>query len=295
MDQKISTESGLIRIPSVYSLHRSHTGRIASGSSGIEKAGAEGRKKVQQMQNVPKKIRNIFVAPAGRRLIGADWAAVEWVLTMHFCAELDNPPGFHEDILARFRQGLFDPHRYLASIAYGKREELVTKEERESVKPFTHGRSYLGAAPTLGRKFGIPDKTSYLVCEAHEPAFRVKTWQQHLYEETRRRHFVETPLGWRRYFWGWKPKITEVLGQKVQSTASDLLKWVLVRMFKDWRDPDWHMWTTTHDSVVLESSGAASQHCKTWVRESFEQPIPWLRNRSFRADVTEGQTWKELG
>jgi DNA polymerase I-like protein with 3'-5' exonuclease and polymerase domains len=290
----IPVTEALIRIPSVYSLHRIATGRIASGAAGVEKEGSTVSDKVQQFHNFPKKIRDIYVARPGYALVGADWAGVEWAITVWDAAQLNVPRGFHAKLLKSFRAGEFDPHTHLASIAYGVPVSEVLPWQRTNAKPFTHGRSYLGAHTTLGREQHIPDKTSKLVCDVHEQAFLFHIWQQWTYEMAKKNKYVETPLGWRRYFWAYQPKITEILGTRIQATAADLLKWVLVEMFKHWPQEDWVMWTTTHDSMVVECPEPDLIECAHWVQERMEQPIPWLGGESFRADVKMGWTWKEV-
>lgn len=327
----------LITVPSIYSLHRADTGRIASGSAGIEKEGSSVKRKLQQMQNFPKKIRDVFVAAPGHSLIGLDYAGIEWAITMHECAHLNQPPSFHEDLLSRFRAGNFDPHIHLAAAAYNVAPKDVDSDQRQSVKQFTHGRTYAGAADTLGRKTIIspPRSLSYaldqgiikggrchacrpsvmprdiplhiknkhngfrssifqMICDVHEEAFRVAYWQKFIKEQTRRTHYVETPLGWKRYFWAYEPKLPEVLAQRIQATAGDLLKWILVGMFKQWPNAAWEMWTTTHDSIVLHIPTPDIDAATAWATTCMEQPIPWLGGRSFRTDSKSGHTWKEV-
>ena len=343
----------LIQVPTTYSLHRADTGRLASGSTGIEKEGASVRRKMQQMQNYPKPIRDIFCAAPGHSLVGLDYAGIEWAITMHECAHLNQPAGFHEDLLSRFRAGDFDPHIHLAAAAYNVPPASVDSDQRQSVKQFTHGRTYAGSPDTLGRKTIISPARSLayaldnnvikggrchacrpsvvphdiprhiknkhngfrsaifqMICDVHEEAFRVGYWQKFLKEQTKRTHYVDTPLGWRRYFWAYEPKLPEVLAQRIQATASDLLKWILVRMFRMDEDgyyvlpfssgqrsrhnPAWQMWTTTHDSIVLHVPTPDVAAATAWATQQMEQSIPWLRGRSFRTDAKSGHTWKEV-
>jgi DNA polymerase I-like protein with 3'-5' exonuclease and polymerase domains len=316
-------------------LHRADSGRIASGSAGIEKEGASTRQKIQQMQNYPKPIRDIFVAAPGYSLFNRDYSGIEWAITMHDCAHLNQPAGFHEDLLSRFRTGDFDPHAHLAAATYNVAPEDVDSDQRQSVKQFTHGRTYAGSPDTLGRKTRITPARSFayaidkqlivagrchpcnsnprdiplhirnkhngfrsaifqMICDVHEEAFRVGYWQKFLKEQTKRRHYVETPLGWRRYFWAYEPKLPEVLATRISATAGDLLKWILVRMFSDWPHPTWEMWTTTHDSVILHVPTQDIPDAAVWSKTAMEQPIPWLGGRSFRTDAKSGHTWKEV-
>mgnify|MGYP003577638465 CR=1 FL=1 len=110
--------------------------------------------------------------------------------------------------------------------------------------------------------------------------------------------YVETPLGWRRYFWGSKPSPTEILGTKVQGTAADLCKYVANDVVKNLPpqarmvSPEWL--TTTHDSLLIQVLKEAAGQYSTWLRAKMEQPIPWLDRRQWRADVKVGPDWRSV-
>jgi DNA polymerase-1 len=225
-------------------------------------------------------------------LVQADLAGIEWALAMWFASKLDND-GFHLDILDRFQAGTFDPHRYLAAYANGVPEDQVTDLMRKEAKPYTHGRTYMGSPRTLARNAGHSDAVGVRVCQAHERAFRVAPWQQATLAGCKKRHYVQTPLGWRRYWWAWDPKPTEVIATLVSGTAADLLKVVLGTIFAE-LPVGWEVMTTLHDSVMIMVPESQQLDGIAWLEGKMEQPIGWLDGRSWRADVRAGKNWKEV-
>lgn len=286
------TETGPYLITS-YTAHRADTGRLASG---IDVSDPEKQsERVQQVQNVPKKLRDVVRAEPGRVFIGADWAGIEWALVMWFAAKIDNPKGYHLRILESFQAGELDPHRFLASIAFGKPVGAVTSRERTLCKPYTHGYNYDGSPWTLAQAAGHPRSVGVAVCKGHDQAYKTRPWKDATVQEATTRKFVQTPLGWRRWFWGLQPKPTEILATLIQATAADLMKWVLVRMPKGADRPlDYRLMTTTHDSVMIDVPEKEAELGKQFLEAQMQQPIEWLEGRTWRCEVKAGQTWRAV-
>lgn len=278
------------RVVTNYALHRAASGRLSSGVDSSEPDKLRGR--VTQIQNVPRGVRDIVVAGKDHVLVQGDWAGIEWAVMMWMASKLDKD-NFHLDILDKFQEGKFDPHTYLASHAFGIPESEVTHEQRKTCKPYTHGRNYLGSERTLARNAGHPESVGFKVCGAHEKAFKVNPIQQHILAGCKKNHYVQTPLGWRRYFWAWDPKPTEVIATVVSATSADLCKVVLGTVFASLPD-GWEAWTSTHDSILMWLPKEQEEVGKKYLKSLMEQSVPWLDGRTWRADVRSGATWKEV-
>lgn len=266
-----------------YSLHRTLSGRLSSGldKSDLEKSAKKVRK--QQVQNIPKELRDIVAAPEGYTFVGGDYSGIEWAIAMWFVSKEFND-GYHIDMLDRFYVSEFDPHTFLADIANCL---------RQVAKVFTHGYTYDGSYRTLARNAGLSDAVGLAVCQAHDKAFRTRKWKDAEVKKAKKEHKIQTPLGWRVYNWAWQPKPQECLAWKVQGTAADLCKWVMRRIF-DGMPQDCRLVTSTHDSFLLQvPEGQAHQHA-TWLKEQMQQPVPWLDGRRWRADIKIGKTWKDV-
>lgn len=286
------------RMPTQYSQHRAKSGRWASGTDSSDD---EKKHKVQQLQNVPERLRDMVEADPGMVMIGGDWSAIEWAIAMLKASQVpeiiyevrDIPTDFHLQLLARQQGGNFDPHTYLASVAFDCSEANVSKRQRKSCKPYTHGRTYLGGARTLARGAGHTVAHAEMVCDKHEVAFKLKYWQQRLINQTKKKHYVETDLGWRRYFWEMTPPPTEVLATEASGNAADMMKWVALEVFRT-VPKEWEVLTATHDSFLLQVPEADGEKAKTWLKEKMEMPIEWLGGRTWKADVGVGGTWRDV-
>lgn len=277
----------IVRISTQYNLHRADSGRL---SSGLDKSDEDKTKdKVQQLHNVPRKIRDMMVAPLGFTLVAADYAAIEWCVMMWYGSRLPSSNGFHLNLLRRFRDKELDPHTFLASYVYGVPEERITRKQRQDAKPFTYG--FWDNAISVGRRVGIRDNIASAIGRAHEKAFRmdeIRTW---MLATTKKQHYAETALGFRRYFWEWNPKPEEVYAHYGQGTAADLLKWMLIRLGESY---PWEILTSTHDSVVTLVPNADVPKSQTLLPKILEQPIPWMDNHSWRVDLKSGPNWKRV-
>lgn len=310
-------------IPTLYSTTRTETGRLASGSGSVD---AEKKGKARQMQNVPKRLRDAVVAPPGYLFVHGDWSGIDWAMMVwHAIHYLDSD--FHKDLLLRYFAGTFDPHSWLThhtfkaysvtcplcgphtltlvepptfcpcrptsrvrytihsaqAIPYEDIAAGKYPKERQTCKIYTHGYNYDGSPKELADNAGHPLAVGKAACAAHDVAFRLRELKTALVELTRSCHYAKTPLGWRRYFWEFSPHVPDVLAHYGQGSTADLLKWLLVQL-------DDHL-TSTHDSVVLlvpqEEALAESERLLLLM----QQPVPWLDNYRFRAEVCIARNW----
>lgn len=278
------------RMPTQYSLHRTSTGRMSSGTADDD---PEKKRKQQQLQNVPRKLRDAIVPDPGYIMVGGDWSGIDWCIAMWLFAKY-KPDGPYMELLERAQRGELDAHRYLASFAFDVVEDQVTSKQRKTCKPYTHGRTFGGSPNGLAAEVGHPQRVGQLVCRAHDRAFQTEEPRNRIYEEAKRKHYVQTPLGWRKYFWDWKPKHQEVIGILVQAIATgDLLKWTYLRLCQQ---PlvGFELLTCTHDSFLGQILIDRGEEARHWLKGQMEQPVPWLDNRTWRADVKTGYSWKEV-
>lgn len=274
------------RVVTTYTQHRSASGRLTSGTDSSEPDKTRGG--VTQLQNVPRSVRDIVVATPGNVLVAGDYAGIEWAIAMWMAGT-----PYHLDMLDRFWREEFDPHTFLASIANSVPESQVTPEMRKEAKPYTHGRTFFGSERALARNAGHPDSVGIKVCAAHEEGFRLRKWQEETILQCKKRHYVQTPLGWRRYFWSWNPKPQELLATLVSATAADLLKTTKQRV-QNGLPLGWELLTSTHDSIMLMVPETHQLDGIAFLEGKMERPIEWLGGRQWRADVRAGDNWKEV-
>lgn len=286
------------RMRTEYHLHRAVSGRLSSGTNPDDD---DKKEKKQQLQNVPEPLRRPVEADPGYTLVGGDWSNVEWAVLQVLAIRVEDwrkekhdiPFDFHEQLLTRFLRGDLDAHRYLASFAYGKAEEEITKEERKNCKSYTHGRNYFGSERALAAAAGHTLKRAKEVCGAHAEAFKPMAWWEKSKEFVRKHGYIETVYQWRRWFFEDDPKPTEIFGTEVQGGAADLCKYILLHIFRE-LPPEWEVLTTTHDSILMQVPVPHADEAVYWLREQMERPIPFLDNVQFPADVSAGRTWADV-
>jgi DNA polymerase I-like protein with 3'-5' exonuclease and polymerase domains len=262
---EIDTREGVPMIRSAYAQHRAETGRLSSGvnNSDPEKVGKE---KVQQSQNIPKRLRDAFVTLPGFALVGGDWNAIQWGLAMWCAAKLETDR-YHLDLLDAQQRGEMDPHSFLASVYAEVPVEEIGKGDprRRTCKGYTFGYLFGGTPRGLARKVGHPERVGLRVCAAHDRAFRAQHWREWTVTEATRKHHIQTPLGWRRYFWGWKPKGEEILASIIQALEADLLKWTK-KSVAEALPKYWTLYTSTHDFLGLQVPETDVQHAVAFLR-----------------------------
>ena len=301
----------------VYTLHRTDTGRLASGP---DKSDEDKGVKGGGVHNIPKPLRDMIQPPKGWMFVGADWAAIQFALLMLRAAQLDTPQGYHLDLLAKQQRKELDPHTFLAE-AYikaalaaklagqfkGQIYGSVTPELRQLMKGYTYGRAFKGNPDTLSREQGHRPELGRIICEAHDTAFLLGPWQEHEVELVLQRKFTETVGGFRRWFWDSpsrnqkgelvKPKAQEILATVIQGDEADLLKWVMGQMVEDIGpelEKDWlSVLTTTHDSLLIQVKESRVDEGLSWLKGHMQASCP-LFGRGFRCSAKVGKNWKEV-
>ncbi|HET8699933.1 MAG TPA: DNA polymerase I, partial [Gammaproteobacteria bacterium] len=104
------------------------------------------------LQNIPvrrpegRRIRQAFVAPAGFRLLAADYSQIELRIMAHLSAD--------EGLLAAFAADA-DIHRATAAEVFGTRIDAVSADQRRSAKVINFGLIYGMSAFGLAKQLGV--------------------------------------------------------------------------------------------------------------------------------------------
>lgn len=281
------------RVTTYYSQATAFTGRLSSGAetSDPEKSDITTRK-IAHLQNVPRKIRDAFVADPGYVMVGADWSGLQWAICMWYAAAYDTD-GFHLDLLNRHQAGELDPHRFLAAAVFECAESEVRSEQRRIAKAYTFGRMFLGSERGLAREAGHRDSVGIRVCGVHDRTYLLGEWQKAVLAMAKQRGFLQTPLGWRMTFPSWNIDKGVALAGIIQATEADLTKWTLARL---WRacPPRWEILSSTHDSFLMQVPKTEAVEGKAWLLGQMQQPIPWLGGRTWRAEGKVGPNWRAV-
>jgi DNA polymerase-1 len=197
-------------------------------TSFIQTGTATGRlsSKNPNLQNIPVKtalgmrIREAFVAPLGKKLIGIDYSQIELRLLAHFSGDSVLVRGFNEDR---------DIHMQTAISLFGEEE---ARAKRHIAKTVNFGLLYGMGAKKLSDTLGISSKEAKETIERYFETFpSVKGYFSSVVEQVKSVGYVETLLHRRRYFDF--PNATtmlkaayerEAVNTVFQGSASDLIK-----------------------------------------------------------------------
>ena len=197
-------------------------------TSFVQTGTATGRlsSKNPNLQNIPVKtalgmrIREAFVAPKGKKLIGIDYSQIELRLLAHFSGDSVLVNAFNDDR---------DIHMQTAISLFGEEEASA---KRNIAKTVNFGLLYGMGAKKLSDTLGITTKEAKEIIERYFETFpSVKGYFSSVVEQAKNVGYVETLLHRRRYFdfGSATPMLKaayerEAVNTVFQGSASDLIK-----------------------------------------------------------------------
>ena len=214
------------------------------------------------LQNIPirnaegRRIRQAFVAPAGKVIMASDYSQIE----LRIMAHLSGDAGLH----AAFAQDQ-DIHRATAAEVFGRTLDTVSDEERRSAKAINFGLIYGMSAFGLGRQLGISRTLAQDYIDRYFARYPdVLQYMDETRGQAAERGYVETVFGRRLYL----PEINSrqvmrrqaaertAINAPMQGTAADIIKRAMIAV-QNWLDGsalDAHMIMQVHDELVFEVS-----------------------------------------
>ena len=206
------------------------------------------------VQQIPreKMFRELFTAAPGKKLIIADYSAMEMRMAAEISGETKMIDGFVEGM---------DMHASTASLMMRVPIEHVTKEQRTAGKVCNFALLYGAGAKTLQKqaisKFGF-DETSWPISTSKEYVERfrmaypeLKNWQDT--QGTATTEAVLTRYGRRRFLFGQDDKFTNRLNTPCQGSCGDITKIAIVMLEEKMQEDDSaKLVCTCHDELVLE-------------------------------------------
>jgi DNA polymerase-1 len=244
LPKMVNAQTG--RVHTNYAQAVAITGRLASNDPNL--------------QNIPvrtsegRRIREAFVAPAGSRIVSADYSQIELRIMAHISED--------EAMLRAFAAGE-DIHRATAAEIFGMPPEEVQSEQRRYAKVINFGLIYGMSAFGLAQNLGIERSAAGNYIERYFQRFAgVKRYMDETRLLAKERGYVETVFGRRL----WLPEINSPNGPRragaeraainapMQGTAADLIKLAMIAV-QDWIEREalaTRMVMQVHDELVLE-------------------------------------------
>ncbi len=212
------------------------------------------------LQNIPirtpegRRVREAFVAPAGRVIASADYSQIELRIMAHISGDAA--------LLSAFTAGL-DVHRATAAEVFGVALDQVSSEQRRYAKVINFGLIYGMSAFGLARNLGIDNTAAKNYIERYFQRFAgVKQYMDETRQSAKSKGYVETVFGRRLML----PEINSPNGPRragaeraainapMQGTAADLIKMSMneVQRVLDAEKRGTKMIMQVHDELVFE-------------------------------------------
>jgi DNA polymerase-1 len=220
LPEQINQKTG--RIHTSYNQTGAATGRLSSSDPNL--------------QNIPvrmaegRRIRQAFVAPAGYKIVSADYSQIELRIMSH----ISQDPA----LLKAFERNL-DIHQSTAAEVLGIPLEQVSSDQRRSAKAINFGIIYGMSAFGLAKQLGIDRHEAQDYIDRYFARYpRIKQYMEDTRATAHSKGFVETLSGRRLYL----PDInsSQIMRQKaaeraainapLQGTAADIIKRAMISL-----------------------------------------------------------------
>ena len=253
------------------------------------------------LQNIPVRtelgaqLRKMFVAPAGKVLVDADYSQIE--LRLLACMARDRA------MIDGFNHGE-DVHTITASQVFGVPVEEVTPLMRRSAKAVNFGIVYGISAFSLSQDIGVTVAQAKEYMEKYFQHYSgVKAYMDHVVEQARQDGYVTTLFGRRR----WVPELkssnfnTRSFGERValnapiQGTAADIIKLAMIRVRNRLRAEglEGRLVLQVHDELIVECPERETERVCALVKEEMEAVAAQRLPVRLLADTAAGKTWAE--
>ena len=260
------------------------------------------------LQNVPnhaaaaKEYRKMFIAPQGYRLVELDYKGIEALLVGYYAQD--------DAYMQYARSGV---HAELARhiLAFKGMENGGSIKQKHpriyaQAKRVVHMSNYLGTPFKMRAEYPDDFKTIKAAQELQDLYFntigkKIKDWQQSVLREAESKMMLQTPFGWRRYFWDalkyngeYGQDAKEAVAFLPQSTACDIILRAIERIARKaiYRQM---LRLQIHDSLVFEMPYDRNFNKRVaFIKAEMERPIPELGGLSVGVEAAYGKNWGEL-
>ena len=215
--------------------------------------------------------RSCFTAPAGRKLITADYSQIE----MRILADFAND----EALLQAFISGA-DLHRLTYAQMHDLKLEDVTPQQREAAKHLNYGLVYGMGAEGLASQINSSVKEAELLIEKYFSAYAgVARWLRAAADTATREGRSRTASG-RLWVYRLDPRDPETGRQQfgalqrvgkntpIQGSASDIFKRAMTLVHAALLPHDAFIVNSIHDEIVVECAAAIAEETKALVVEA---------------------------
>ncbi|WP_170991170.1 DNA polymerase [Herbidospora galbida] len=259
------------------------------------------------LQNIPtrsesgKKIRGIYTAPDGWKLVVGDLGQIELVVLAHFAGGGKLFEGFHEG---------HDPHTITAAAIFGVPLDQVTKEQRTIGKTINFAIVFGAGPKTVATQAGISLTFAKQMLAEHGQQFpEVHKLKAKILKVARSRGpvpFIRTLIGRKRrlrdlnsYDSEYRSRAErQAVNSLIQGSAADLIKLAMIRIRRALRerglDDSARLILTIHDELVIEARDEVADMVAELLRDAMIGPgIQERISVPLTVDIHIVQSWNE--
>lgn len=281
----------LLELSSKNESHKIYTSFLQTGT-------ATGRlsSKNPNLQNIPTKtesgreIRYAFVPTKGKIFIGLDYSQIELRLLAHFSKDETLMMAFCEDR---------DIHLETAEKIFGAE---AAKENRNKAKTINFGLLYGMGSQKLSDTLSISVKEAKELIESYFASFpTVKNFLESIKEDVKKRGFVETLTGRKRFFdfenIGAKDEamyLREAVNTVFQGSGADIIKLSMLKIKQiiESEQLGAAMILQIHDELIFEVNEAEAENMAAKFAEIMESIA--VLNVPLKTSINYGKNWGEL-
>ncbi|HXI90812.1 MAG TPA: DNA polymerase [Blastocatellia bacterium] len=245
---------------------------------------------LQQVPNTPE-YRSCFRAPAGRKLVIADYSQIE----LRILADWSQDTALVKALLSGE-----DLHCVTASQMFGIALEQVSKDQRAAAKQLNYGIMYGLGAPGLGARIGCSlEEAESLLRKYFEAYSGVAAFLRDAADRAVGDRESRTRSGRLIYFSfdandRSQVGATQRLGKNapIQGSSADIIKRALTLLYDALKPIDARIVNCIHDEIVIEVAEAQADECAAIMdREMIAAAREFIRSVPVTVDIVVGEAW----
>lgn len=301
----ITEHRGLTKLKSTYTdklprMQNKQTGRVHTSYHQAVAATGRLSSTDPNLQNIPirteegRRIRQAFVAPAGKKIVAVDYSQIELRIMAHLSQD--------KALLDAFAHGR-DIHRATAAEVFGVALDEVTSDQRRSAKAVNFGLIYGMSAFGLAKQLGVSRSEAQQYVDRYFERFPgVLDYMERTRKQAHESGYVETLFGRRLYL----PEINAqnmarrkgaeraAINAPMQGTAADIIKKAMIvvdNWLRQQAEPAATMIMQVHDELVFEVDAdkvsSVKQQLIELMAKSAQLDVPLL------AEAGDGDNWDQ--
>ena len=249
------------------------------------------------LQNIPKAVRKMYIAPEGYSILQADYVQAEAVIVAHLCGDYKLIDMFKNAFgLPKSQRRPYDIHILTAKEMFGITDDKVTPRHREIGKTLRHALSYAAGPAVLATKLKIKlAQAKQLMTIYHQKNPQLKMWYTRIQQDLQQGRTLYNLFGRSHKFLAWwgDDLFRSSYSYIPQSTVGDLLNKAFQNVYYN---VDWLTgYLQLHDALYVLCPEGREQEAMKELRKQMIIPIT-LRDETFYIDVdfSVGKSWGEM-